>query len=436
MELICQYSILGVDKNASIEEIAAAYSCALAQFKKQLSAGTPQPIEQLDEIRQAYRTLSCPEQRQNYDAAHAKRGGRASMQGGETTSSAVGVAPVESLQEARTEFRGSGEEYFRIWLVNIALTLLTLGIYSAWAKVRREKYFHRNMIIDGSVFDYHGKPRAILTGRVILMLFFFLASFSESQGSTAKLIVSLLAVAVFPWLLVQSMRFRARNTSYRGIRFSFSGEYLHALGLFLFHGGLCLLTLGLYFPAFLQKQKAFVAKNLCYGNTPVCFSGGVFSFYRGLAFPLILWCLLLASLVAVALVTLSGGKAGALIMVLLYGLPLLGLLIVLMQLVLFPYARVVGTNLLWNHLAVGQASFRSTQKVRSYLGIVLSNWVLTLLTLGFFWPLGQIRLAHFRAKNLTASGLPTLSKVTANERPEASALGSETMASIDLDIAL
>lgn len=436
MELICHYSILGVDKNASIQEITAAYSASLARFRKHLSVGSPQPIEQFDAIRQAYRTLSCPEQRRSYDQVQAQVAAVASTQGILPISTVTAAAPVEDFHEARVEFRGSGEEYFRIWLVNIALTLLTLGIYSAWAKIRREKYFHRNMIIDGSAFDYHGKARAILLGRIILMLFFLLASFSENVGSTAKLAVSLLGIAAFPWLLVQSMRFRARNTSYRGIRFSFSGKYRHVLVLFLLHGGLCLLTLGLYFPVFLQKQKAFVARHLVYGNTPARFSAGIVAFYRGLALPLILWCLLLAGIVAVALMTIPGGKSQAFIMVLLYGLPLLGLLIVFMQLVLFPYTRVVGTNLLWNHLTVGKASFRSTQKVRSYLGIVVSNWTLTLLTLGFFWPLGQIRLANFRARNLTVIASHTLSNATANEQHEASALGSETMATIDLDIAL
>ncbi len=32
-------------------------------------------------------------------------------------------------------FTGKGSEYFKIWIVNIALSLITLGIYSAWAKV-------------------------------------------------------------------------------------------------------------------------------------------------------------------------------------------------------------------------------------------------------------------------------------------------------------
>jgi len=41
-------------------------------------------------------------------------------------------------------FHGSGSEYFRIWLVNSILSLLTLGVYSAWAKVRRKRYFYGN----------------------------------------------------------------------------------------------------------------------------------------------------------------------------------------------------------------------------------------------------------------------------------------------------
>ncbi len=34
------------------------------------------------------------------------------------------------------EFHGSGGEYFRIWIVNLCLTIVTFGIYTAWAKVR------------------------------------------------------------------------------------------------------------------------------------------------------------------------------------------------------------------------------------------------------------------------------------------------------------
>ena len=62
---------------------------------------------------------------------------------------------------ARARFGGSGAEYFRIWIVNVALTLATLGIYSAWAKVRREQYFHRHTSLSGAGFDSSEASQAI-----------------------------------------------------------------------------------------------------------------------------------------------------------------------------------------------------------------------------------------------------------------------------------
>src|SRR5271169_4981058 len=64
-------------------------------------------------------------------------------------------------------FTGTGGEYFGIWIVNLLLTIVTLGIYSAWAKVRRLQYFYRHTTVAGSSFDFHGSPMRILIGRVI-----------------------------------------------------------------------------------------------------------------------------------------------------------------------------------------------------------------------------------------------------------------------------
>src|SRR5437867_12462369 len=67
-------------------------------------------------------------------------------------------------------FTGRGSEYFRIWVVNLLLTLLTVGLYSAWAKVRKATYFRHNTWLDGHVFDYHGNPVAILRGRLVAVV--------------------------------------------------------------------------------------------------------------------------------------------------------------------------------------------------------------------------------------------------------------------------
>ena len=67
----------------------------------------------------------------------------------------------------RFEFSGTGSEYFRIWIVNIMLTILTLGIYSAWAKVRSQRWLHGHTSLADSAFRYHARPLQILIGRVI-----------------------------------------------------------------------------------------------------------------------------------------------------------------------------------------------------------------------------------------------------------------------------
>ena len=54
---------------------------------------------------------------------------------------AYGVREIDGggLTLSPMRFTGIGWEYFRIWVVNMLLTLLTLGIYSAWAKVRKAR---------------------------------------------------------------------------------------------------------------------------------------------------------------------------------------------------------------------------------------------------------------------------------------------------------
>jgi uncharacterized membrane protein YjgN (DUF898 family) len=136
-------------------------------------------------------------------------------------------------RELRLSFVGSGSEYFRIWIVNLFLSILTLGIYSAWAKVRREQYFHRNTLLDGSGFDYHGNPKAILKGRVIAVglvaILFLIGVWKPGYDYLMLLLYS----PLIPWLLVRSFIFRARNTSFRGLRFNFLGTYKGACRAFV-----------------------------------------------------------------------------------------------------------------------------------------------------------------------------------------------------------
>ena len=73
------------------------------------------------------------------------------------------------VREHSFSFHGRSSTYFKIWIVNILLSIFTIGIYSAWAKVRRLRYFYENTTLDGHQFGYHAQPVKILIGRLIVV---------------------------------------------------------------------------------------------------------------------------------------------------------------------------------------------------------------------------------------------------------------------------
>ena len=60
-----------------------------------------------------------------------------------------------SSEFEQIEFGGTAKGYFGIWIVNLILSIITLGIYSAWAKVRRQTYFKSHTELFGASFGYH-----------------------------------------------------------------------------------------------------------------------------------------------------------------------------------------------------------------------------------------------------------------------------------------
>ena len=107
-----------------------------------------------------------------------------------TASTQAGPASAPAEREVRPEFRGSAAEYFRVWIVNLLFTLLTLGIYSAWAKVRKKRYLYGNTRLDGDSFNYFASARAILKGRILAVVVFFVMFgiyiFNHPAGLTAN----------------------------------------------------------------------------------------------------------------------------------------------------------------------------------------------------------------------------------------------------------
>ncbi|MDD9821523.1 MAG: YjgN family protein [Gammaproteobacteria bacterium] len=140
----------------------------------------------------------------------------------------VTAAPASAQPEPQVhafEFRGATAEYFKIWLVNVLLSIVTLGLYSPWATVRTRRYFHGNTVLAGARFDYHANPRSILVARIILVVFIVGGSIIAGDDALRAGAYSSLVFILLPWAMARGFAFNARNASYRGIRFDFARRY-------------------------------------------------------------------------------------------------------------------------------------------------------------------------------------------------------------------
>src|SRR6266700_1306924 len=134
------------------------------------------------------------------------------------------AAPQSAGSAVSLRFTGEAGEYFRIWIVNLCLSVVTLGIYSAWAKVRRKRYFYGNTLLEDAAFEYLADPKAILKGRIIVVAAFAVYSVAGQINPLAGPLLGLVLLGVLPWLIVRALRFNAVNSAHRNVRFAFTAS--------------------------------------------------------------------------------------------------------------------------------------------------------------------------------------------------------------------
>lgn len=332
-------------------------------------------------------------------------------------------------------FSGRGGEYFRIWIVNLCLSLLTLGIYSAWAKVRRMQYFYRHTSVAGASFDYHGNPVAILKGRIIAVGMFALYSVAGQFGVIPWLIALVLLLVLTPWLLVRSFRFRLHNTSYRGLRFSFHGKTGEGYVNFLLLPLASYMSAGLLWPLAHQQIRRYLHNSSAYGNERFAFHASAGDFYRPylVVFAGLFGALVLAIIAAILLVKgikLDRQGAFAIGFVVVAAAYLVALLFVA------PYLAARLQNVIWNNTTLGPNGFDSRLSARGMFGVMISNFILIVLTLGLFKPFADIRLARYRFQHLRLLSTADLDEFVAGAQITATAAGEEMADMFDMDIAL
>lgn len=365
-------------------------------------------------------------------------------------------------------FTGSGSEYFRIWIVNLLLTLVTLGLYYPWAKVRRLRYFYGNTLVDGAALDFHGDPKKMLKGSLLVAVLFGLYSLAGRFSPMAGLVALVLVAAIAPALVRASMRFRLANTSWRGLRLRFTGStadvyravlplYVPAVLMVGFMAvvapvpgkappapqfifgfmGLVLLMLAVQ-PWTFWKLKRYQHNHYAFASLQTRFTATPGSFYtlwlKVFGFALLAFALPVA---AIATLAFAAKAAGTLRGLAPWAVALPFLLMLLVFVAVKPYATSRTQNLVWNHTRNADLHFHSALHFKPLFWLTLKNWLLMLLTLGLYWPFAAVAMARMRLQTVsisTRAALDTLVGQRASGSTDAAGDAAGDMLGFDLGL--
>ncbi|MGX5650484.1 YjgN family protein [Hydrogenophaga borbori] len=333
--------------------------------------------------------------------------------------------PVQTLP---IRFTGSGSEYFRIWIVNLLLVLVTFTLYWPFARARRIAYFQNNTLVGDDPLGFHANPWKMFRGYLVVALFGLAYGVTSETAPLVAGAIFLVFALLWPALWRASLQFRLRNTSWRGVRLSFEGDlkgaYLAfaplllpvlgfvALGLsapdlapgegaspeerrrmgLLFLGVMALFALVM--PWCLARIKQYQHGGYRFAGERTELRAGVRQFY-GLGLRtggVMLLVVLIVGAIAALGVGLAGRTAAGVLM--LSGAVALGYLLFPM-LVVTHYTAAL-QNLVWQNTRSRNTRFRSGLGFGALARVTAVNWLLIALTLGLYWPFAQVRLARAR----------------------------------------
>lgn len=386
---------------------------------------------------------------------------------------------VPTKQQYDLKFTGKGVEYFEIWLINILMTVLTLGIYSAWAKVRTNRYFYENTWLDDNNFEYLATPMMILKGRLIAVAVLIAYTIIQNIHVIGAAVMAAALFLAYPWIIWRSIKFNLRMLAYRNVRFSFGGElgkiylylFVYSLGPLLIGGVVALifnfampeeqfeaavgpviiasiLVMYLMVPFIQYIFTSYYIGNTLYGQGEFSTKLSVGKYYMTyltvvlLMLGGILILGVIGGIVGVIWVAWGGAElqqdtaAANPLLVLLAVLGAYGLMIVASA---FAKALVrvrLRKHVFDNTLLDNVHGLESTMQIGSLAKLYIVNILLLIFTLGFATPWVAVRVARYDAAHSSALVQGYLSYFVSELQGKQTSLGEELGEAFDIDMDL
>lgn len=309
----------------------------------------------------------------------------------------------------RINFHGNGAKLFRVYILNILLTILTLGLYYPWAKAALLRYLYQETEFKESRFAFHGTGREMFIGfikalGILFIIYALLIAAVLSKNSliliTGFLVFYFLLFLLIPIAIHGSLRYRASRSSWRGIHFGYRGDRNELVRLFFTGGLLTICTFGIYFFWLIIKLRKYIFQNLRFGNLRFSFEG----------------------------------EGSAYLMLHLKGY---FLTIITLGIYVFWYIRdlfnyyIDNIRLYQDHRVL---KFRSTATAGGYFKLIIVNFLIIILTLGLGTPWAIVRAFEFITGNVIIEGALDADAIRQTEENYTDATGEDLADIIDIGL--
>lgn len=332
-------------------------------------------------------------------------------EGGGNAGQLKGQGTVKVNRFSRLAFTGTARQLFGIHFVNILLSLVTLGVWIPWARVRNRRFFYGNTRVLDNGIDYLATGFALFKGWVLVLfafLIFYITPYFAEGLPYIQEGLSIIFVFIYPWALTKSIYFNARNLAWRDVRFDWKGGYFGAAWYFFLFPIIGILSLGLLIPLMSCKARQYIVNNYRFGQASFDARLEIGPFYSAAIQTIFAFILMLiiVSIMSVGLVFVALGnqmtfsifdnfillttlEPPQVVKYALYFIPLLFLAIFYAT---GAFYHASTRNIMVNSLNLhGGVKFRSELSGSKLAWIMISNSLAVILSFGLLWPWAQVR---------------------------------------------
>lgn len=284
----------------------------------------------------------------------------------------------ENRETKRFGCHAVGSEIFRLFIVNVLLGMLTLGVYRFWGKTRVRQYLWSQLSFDDEGFEYTGRGSELFRSFLgALAIFACLIVASEGLEYSLSLIAPgfertvTLAFSLALYLLAgigaySSRRYLLSHSCWRSIRFGLSGSSGTYAKKLLYSQLVNMLTLGLYTPFRRHQLTSYLLNNIWFGSEQFVYDGKGRDLF------------------------------GRFLLTYLLMIPTFGLI--------WFWYKAEEYRYMAAHTQFQGARFTVTVSAGQLLRLTLGNWLLLVCTLGLAYPMTLLRKAQALCLYLVVDG--------------------------------